>query len=151
MTEGDGAAAYLRARIRVGKRGCWLWQGNLHESGHPRAWYGGKTVFAHRLAWRVFRGPIPRGRLLSQTCRNRRCINPDHLFLSTPRQVAARIRERGSWNGINSKITTADVRRIRRLYDRGKLNTEEIAARFGITSSNVIRIGRRQRWRHVKD
>lgn len=36
-------------------------------------------VFAHRLAYELFIGPIPDGMEIDHLCRVRACINPDHL------------------------------------------------------------------------
>lgn len=43
---------------------------------------GGKGErYAHRRAWEDERGPIPEGAILDHRCRNRACINLDHLRL----------------------------------------------------------------------
>lgn len=60
--------------------GCWFFTGALNEDGYGML-NGGDfdTKIAHRIAYRVFRGEMPPGTELDHLCRQRSCINPDHL------------------------------------------------------------------------
>lgn len=46
----------------------------------------GRLVRAHRVSWEVHSGPIPDCLYVCHRCNNKRCINPDHLYLATHRQ-----------------------------------------------------------------
>lgn len=59
--------------------GCWLWMGALDSKGYANTQVGSAFVGAHRHAWSLANGPIPRGLEVDHKCRVRCCVNPDHL------------------------------------------------------------------------
>lgn len=69
--------------------GCWDWKRETHL-GYGREYYMGRRWRAHRLSYETFVGPIPDGLVLDHLCRNRGCINPDHLEPVTGRENTLR-------------------------------------------------------------
>jgi hypothetical protein len=61
---------------------CVLWPGKLTE-GYGNVKRDGKTLKAHRAVWIDTHGPIPDGLVVDHICRNRACININHLRLLT--------------------------------------------------------------------
>ena len=65
---------------KVNKTGaCWLWIGEITDAGYGMATISGKRFRAHRISYELTKGEIPPGLQIDHLCRNRACINPDHL------------------------------------------------------------------------
>ena len=82
--------------------GCVIWTG-AKSDGYGLLRIGKKTFLAHRIAYERDRGPIPKGYHIDHLCRNRACVNTDHLRLVTPRQNA--LENSLSFSAINAKKT----------------------------------------------
>lgn len=59
---------------------CWEWRASVKPNGYGQfGLRAGCTVYAHRFAYQMLVGEIPSGLDLDHLCRNRSCVNPDHL------------------------------------------------------------------------
>lgn len=65
---------------------CMLWSGANSGNGYGRIYVDGKTRATHILSYELFVGPVPKGKVLDHTCRNRACFNPGHLDPKTSRE-----------------------------------------------------------------
>lgn len=59
--------------------GCIEWCRPLRRDGYGQISVNGKMRRVHRVAYVLFAGEIPAGLVLDHLCRNRCCINPNHL------------------------------------------------------------------------
>lgn len=59
--------------------GCWEWTAVTDGRGYGKFWFDGRMVRAHRWSYEHVVGPIPERLQLDHLCRNRGCVNPEHL------------------------------------------------------------------------
>ncbi len=61
---------------------CWEWVGAKTGDGYGYmliSWRPRKPVLAHRYGYEYLVGPIPDGLVIDHLCRNKLCVNPNHL------------------------------------------------------------------------
>ena len=60
---------------------CWVWQKGQNGAGYGVAWNRSTKTkpLAHRAYYEAHKGPIPASLVIDHLCRNRLCVNPDHL------------------------------------------------------------------------
>lgn len=58
---------------------CWEWIGQLGAQGYGVFSFQRKDTAAHRWIYQRLVGPVPAQLELDHLCRNRSCVNPDHL------------------------------------------------------------------------
>lgn len=66
--------------------GCWEWTAFILWTGYGRMRVNNKGVYAHRFSYETFVGEIPYGLVIDHLCRNRKCVNPNHLRVVTQRE-----------------------------------------------------------------
>lgn len=69
---------------------CHIWQGSDSGSGrgggYPRMSLDGQTVAVHRVMYVNTNGYVPSKKQIDHKCRNRMCVNPQHLEMVTHKE-----------------------------------------------------------------
>lgn len=65
---------------------CWEWRGTRLAAGYGVFKLKGVPSLAHRMAFELFKEPIPAGLQIDHACHNVSCVRPDHLRAVTPKQ-----------------------------------------------------------------
>jgi hypothetical protein len=119
---------------------CWVWTYGHDPNGYGMKRVGRTNRRAHVVLWEREHGPVPAGRQLDHLCRNRTCVNPDHLEPVTHAENCRR--------GAQAILSKDDVRVIRARIDRGEGN-QIIASDFGVTHYCISDIRRGKSWRGI--
>lgn len=135
----------------VSKLGCWEWSGVINRDGYGMACYQGLVVRAHRLSILHSLGIDSSDLLALHHCDNRRCINPEHIYLGTNQDNSSDMVRRDRSSKMKgelhplSKITEVEVIEIRADTRRHKV----IAIDYGIAASTVSSIKNGKTWSHL--
>lgn len=160
-----GWMAYFQRHTRATDTGCMEWQRSIDAYGYGVGRMVGKNVKAHRIAYLVFIGDIPEKLFVCHRCDNRKCVNPEHLFLGTNRENMLDAARKGRLSSGEShsrrkketcqrgsrhykaKITESDVLEI--LEKRKSRSAPSVAAEYGISDGTIYRIEAGKVWTHV--
>lgn len=117
----------------------------------------GKCEPTHRVSYALTHGEIPSKMHVCHRCDNRACVNPDHLFLGTPKDNTADMWSKGRQHSYtamqrgvdrhNAKLTPEVVKdiRLRRRFE----TLSDIAEDYGVSMSVVSNAARRKTWKHI--
>jgi len=158
----------LRARFwrHVDRSGvCWLWTGARYRDGYGQFALDLTTRAAHRVAFELTYGSIPRTTQVLQTCQNRLCVRPEHLRLRRP-GISPQIGSSGGRtarahrDGTNTEsenvrraeahyarqFTWQQVREMRQRYAAGEVTTRVLAAEHHVRQNTIWKIVTGRSW-----
>lgn len=144
---------FLKHFVRGSEVECWLWTGGKQSDGYGAIGVGGRTnkkIGAHRLAWELSNGNIPKGLHVLHKCDNPPCVNPSHLRVGTnlenmqDRGRKGRCKARGL-PGMHVKLTPEQVIEIRKRGD----TQENLARKYGVSKGAISSIWSGKSWKHL--
>ena len=126
------------SKLKTGETCCYI--GKVIHDRYSTVLVDGKFYRAHKLAYALVKGAIPKGLLVCHRCDVPGCINPDHLFLGTPSQNIQDSVNKGRWAKVGTtrirKFYSGEVWLMRKLYNSG-VSLRKIAKMF-ITSHQSV-------------
>lgn len=140
---------YIEAKCRINEMtGCWEWVGTLDKNSYGQCSRDNERI-ASRLAYKTYKGSIPKGYSVCHKCDVTFCVNPNHLFLGTQKDnmqdmYSKRRNAKGESHG-RSKLTEEQVLAI--IHDTRKQTI--IAAEYGIARGQICSIKSGKKWKHV--
>jgi transposase-like protein len=144
------------------ERGCWLWQNEPDEWGYGKIWDAKdeRHRMAHRVSFEIHRDEkLPEfspEHQINHTCHNKRCVNPEHLYIGTAKensQDALKVeawgdnRPRGSGVG-TSKLNEEQVIEIKNRCLDGE-SQKSVAEDYPVSHTAVNKIMVGEWWQHV--
>lgn len=154
----------------ITETGCWIWMKSVNKAtGYGMCWgFEGnpRTQAAHRVAYKLFKGPIPSDKQVLHSCHVRCCVNPNHLRLGTAKENAddrdkVGHTAKGERHGTRRnppylprgekhwrcKVTKEDAFYIR--HSDESLRAMYLSGRFGLSLTQLWRIRKGMSWVEV--
>lgn len=143
LTNFEQAKFWSRVDVTT-KDGCWEWKG-ARSAGYGMFRCQGKYLSAHRVAYEIFKGPIPpgfgyHGTVVMHGCDNRRCCNPYHLRLGTNQSNRQDLIRKSTSRRPNGRHLKADI--VAQIFSDQRAY-RDVALHFGVAISTVCRIKKR--------
>ncbi len=144
------------AKVEIKANGCWIWAGSIGQNGYGRMRFGGKTHRAHRVAYELYHGPVPRALGVLHSCDCPSCVNPFHLRAGTQKDNVQDAKERGRrpiMKGTSNPSNKLTERQVLEIYN----DPEKVKRGFVFRTAKKLKINRNviysilcgHRWSHI--
>jgi hypothetical protein len=123
---------------------CWLWTGGKNKTGYSAFNIDNHMHSGHRVAYELWVAKIPSGLVIRHKCKNKHCVNPEHLETGTHKENS---QDKWRDNTMHkAKLTAEQVRDIR---SRVGQTARELANEFGVHQTTISHIISKTTWSHI--
>lgn len=122
-------------RINISKSGCWYMVGWHDRDGYAHFHKSKRQSKAHRISYEFHKGIIPKGLTIDHLCKNKGCVNPEHLEAVSAQENSRRHNAEGSkqwW------VALSDTDR-QKFVDRVNKKASQIAAAKKLAATHCRR------------
>jgi HNH endonuclease len=140
-------------KYAVKQEECWDWKGIIDSTGYTVLGIR-PHIKGHRASWIIHKGPIPIGMNVCHSCDNRKCTNPEHLWIGSQKENIQDKIKKGRANTPKgsdlkqAKLKEEDVEYIKILLIEG-LTCGDIARYYEVSRKIISRIKNGETWKHV--
>jgi hypothetical protein len=121
---------------------CWIWQGKLAGEGAPAVYYDQGWEHARYLSYFTFIKDLS-GQLYLK-CKNRMCVNPDHMYIDYGKYEHYELKE-------NMYVSITNIMKIKKLDAYGKaFSFRDMAMNTGVPIHIVAMVVQKRLWRDIE-
>ena len=133
----------------IRQEGCWDWKGFIRGDGYVRVRHGGdrKSIGGHIASYMIHHNLLDLdGSCVLHTCDNRKCTNPDHLFLGNYADNARDMAKKKRTPSI--KLTVEKVKMIKHMLEN-KVPATYISERYKVHRRTIDDIKHNRTWSYI--
>jgi predicted XRE-type DNA-binding protein len=133
---------------------CWEWTAGKDRYGYGSIRINNKVLRTHRVSYQLHYGDFDIALFVCHKCDNKKCVNPEHLFLGTHQDNMTDKVNKGKQpnligkNNPNTKLTEDNVIQIKKLLFVG-MKQREIAQKYNVSQNQISQIKNNKAWKHI--
>lgn len=133
------------SKVKKCRNGCWIWTACIGSDGYGRVQCAEhRCERAHRIAYQIRYGEIPKGIVIMHSCDNSLCVNPQHLKVGSPlensQDMVLKGRSAKGEKCARTKFSDKTVAEIRRFYADGNISYLALGEKFKMSKANIGKI-----------